>query len=156
MPADEGSAEMEERLVEVIEAFVADEEASVPMEPGEGAFDDPAISAEFGLGLDAFARDAWDNLPLFEGGAARLGLVRLVGVEFVRALTRRSGRLYDRRDGVNRVQEDGALVDVRCRLEADEGDTLAVSHQMVLGSRFAAIGRIGAHGLGRRPPFFSP
>jgi hypothetical protein len=33
---------------------------------------------------------------------------------------------------------------------------LAVSPQMVLGPRFAAIGRIGAHGLGRRPPFLSP
>ncbi len=95
---------MEEGFVEVIAAFVADEEASVAMQPGEGTLDDPAVSAELGFRLDAFARDARDDLALFEGGPPVSGVVGFISVELVRALTWWAGRLFDRWDGIDHVQ----------------------------------------------------
>jgi energy-coupling factor transporter ATP-binding protein EcfA2 len=156
VPADECGAEMEEGCVEVVEPLVADEEASVAMQPGEGALDDPAVAAEFGRGLDALARDARGDASGFESGPAVAGIVGLVGVELVWAVPRGAVRLPDRRDRVDDVQEHRALVDVRRRQEAGQRDALPIGHQMVLGTRFAAIGRVGADRLGRWPPFFSP
>jgi hypothetical protein len=47
--ADEAAGEAEEGFVDVGSALVADAEASVLVEPGEGAFDDPALGAEAGF-----------------------------------------------------------------------------------------------------------
>ena len=44
--ADEAAGEAEEGLVDVGAAFVADAEAAVLVEPGEGSFDDPALAPE--------------------------------------------------------------------------------------------------------------
>jgi hypothetical protein len=44
--ADEAAGEGEEGLVDVGAAFVADAETPVVVQPGEGAFDDPALAAE--------------------------------------------------------------------------------------------------------------
>jgi len=46
--ADEAAADREECFVDVIAAFVADAQAAVLMQPGDGAFDDPALLAEPG------------------------------------------------------------------------------------------------------------
>jgi hypothetical protein len=44
--------------------FVADGEAAVAGEPGDGAFDLPAVSAETVAGVDAAAGDARDDAAL--------------------------------------------------------------------------------------------
>jgi hypothetical protein len=49
-------------------AFVADGEAPVSGEPGDRAFDDPAVPAEFLSGFDALAGDARDDPALAEPG----------------------------------------------------------------------------------------
>jgi hypothetical protein len=46
--ADEAAGEVKEGFVDVGAAFVADAEASVLVQPGEGALDDPALAAESG------------------------------------------------------------------------------------------------------------
>jgi hypothetical protein len=45
-PGDEGAAEREEGFVDVRAAFVAQREAAEAMQPGQGAFDNPADDAE--------------------------------------------------------------------------------------------------------------
>ena len=55
--ADEAAAECEEALVDVGAAVVADEQAFELVEPGEAAFDDPAVAAEAGAVLGLAARD---------------------------------------------------------------------------------------------------
>lgn len=47
-PADEGAGEAEECLVDVVADFPADAQAAEPVQPGDGAFDDPALGAEAG------------------------------------------------------------------------------------------------------------
>jgi hypothetical protein len=46
--ADEAAGEGEEGLVDVGAAFVADAQAAVLVQPGGGAFDDPALATESG------------------------------------------------------------------------------------------------------------
>ena len=46
MPGDEGAAEREKGFVDVRAAFVAQREAAEAMQPGQGAFDNPAEDAE--------------------------------------------------------------------------------------------------------------
>ena len=57
VPADQAAGEGEEGFVHVGVAVVADGEAAVAVEPGEGAFDDPAVAAEPGAVLRLAARD---------------------------------------------------------------------------------------------------
>jgi hypothetical protein len=53
---------VEEGGVEVVAAFVADEEAPIAVEPGEGALDAPTVPAGPGAGLDALAGDAREDV----------------------------------------------------------------------------------------------
>ena len=50
-------------------AVIADGEPVVAEQPGDGAFDDPPVAAEFGGRLDAFAGDAWGDAAVAEPGA---------------------------------------------------------------------------------------
>jgi hypothetical protein len=79
--AGEGGSEGEEGEEVFGFAFVAQGEAAVSGEPGHGAFDDPAVPAEFLAGLDAFAGDA-DLDSAVADPAPQVGLVvGLVGVQ---------------------------------------------------------------------------
>lgn len=142
--------------MEIVAAFVADEEATVAVEPSESALNDPSVSAEFRLGLDAWASDARRDVPSTQSVATGATGVGFVGVQLRGASAWAAPRLLDGWDRVNGVEEDGPLVDIGGRLEADERDALPIGYQMVLGPRFAPIGGIRADRLGRRPPFLSP
>ena len=142
--------------MEIVPSLEADQQASVAVQPGEVALDDPAVTAEPGLGVDTLAGDPWGDATPSEGGAPLAGIVGLVGVELVGAAPWPTPRALDRRDRVDHVEEDGALVDVRRRLKADERDPLPVTREVVLRPWFAAVGGVRPHGLGRRPPFSTP
>jgi hypothetical protein len=62
-------------------AFVADGEAAVAGEPGDGAFDLPAVSAEALVGVDAAAGDARGDAALAQPGPVDLRVVGFVGAE---------------------------------------------------------------------------
>lgn len=60
-PADEAAGEAEERFVDLGAAVVADEQTAALVEPGEGAFHDPAFAAESGAVLAlAAGEDGFD------------------------------------------------------------------------------------------------
>jgi hypothetical protein len=46
LPADEAAGEREEALVDVVAAVGADQQSTAVVQPGEGALDDPAVTAE--------------------------------------------------------------------------------------------------------------
>ena len=142
--------------MEIVPALVADKEATVAVQPGEVAFDDPAVPSELGAGVEAGAGDPWGDVAASEGVSSGTAVVGLVGVQLGRSPAWASARALDRGDGVDRIEQDGPLVDVRGGLEADQRDAPAVAHQVVLRPRLAAVGRVRADRLGRRPPFFSP
>jgi hypothetical protein len=62
--------------------FVADGQASVAGEPGDGAFDLPAVSAEAVTAVDAAAADARDDAALAQPGPVGGGVLALVGAQF--------------------------------------------------------------------------
>jgi hypothetical protein len=145
--AEEGTAEVEEGKVDVAAPFPADGQASMPIEPGEGALDDPAVTSEALAGLDPRARDPGGDAARAEGAAVRPGSVRFVRMEFGGATTRPAGlpsRPADGLDSLDQGREERAVVDIRRREPDREWGALAVDHPMPLGARFAPIRRIRA------------
>jgi hypothetical protein len=142
--------------MEVVAALVTDEEATVAVQPGEVALDDPAVPSELGAGIDPGAGDSRDDVAATKGVASGAAVVRLIRVQLGGSSAWAPARALDRRAGVDGSEKDGPLVDVRGRLEADQRDAPAVAYQMVLRPRLAAISGVRPDGLGRRPPFFSP
>jgi hypothetical protein len=152
LEADEGAAELEESLVDVRPAFVADGEPAEAVKPGEGALDDPAMAAETLAGLDPLAGDPAADAASVQRPSAAAGVVGLVGVELSRPLARRAPGAADPRDGIDQVLEGDAVVDVGGREERGERETLAIGHNVALRARFAAIRRVRA---GLVAPFFA-
>ena len=82
LPADEGTAEVEEGIVERRVALVAHQEAPVAVQPGKAAFDHPAVASKPLAGLDAAAGDPRGDAPAAESGAVATGRVPQVRVQF--------------------------------------------------------------------------
>jgi hypothetical protein len=79
--AGEGCGECEECGEEVAIALVSQGQAAVAAEPGDGAFDDPAVPTQPGRRLDAAAGDAVAD-PAFAQCPVAIGnVVGLVGVD---------------------------------------------------------------------------
>src|SRR5579884_686392 len=53
VPAEEHTAQQQERFVDVVSALVADTQAAHPVQPGESTLDHPAHSAQLLFALDA-------------------------------------------------------------------------------------------------------
>ena len=134
--------------MEIVSALIANEEATVALQPGDVALDDPAMPSELGAGVDARASDPWGDVAVAEGVTPGAAVVGLIGVRLGRSSAWVSARALARRDGVEGREEHGPLVDVRRRLEADQRDAPAVAHQVVLRPRLASIGRVRADRLG--------
>jgi len=147
---------MEEGGVQIVAALEANEEATVAVQPGKVAFDDPAVTTEPGGGVEAGAGDPRGDVSATERVASGAAMVGLVGVELGWTSARSATGALDGWDGVDGSEEHRPLVDVGGRLKARQRDALTIAHQMILRSWLAAIGRVRPHGLGRRPPFFTP
>jgi hypothetical protein len=113
----------------------ADEDAAEAVEPGVGAFDDPAAGAKAGL--------AFDRLGFFAAaadvrGEAELGgelvdlrvVVALVEAETLRLLRRRLRPLD--RDRLERLPGELEVVQVRARWRDPERDALALGEERPL------------------------
>jgi hypothetical protein len=139
--------------MDVSQAFVADSEPTEPVEPGEGALDDPAVAAQLLAGVDPPSSDAADDAAAVQIGTTPWEVVALVSVQLVRALTWPTTPALDRRDGLDQVFQDPRVVDVGSGEPDGERDALAVDHNMALRARFATIRRIRADLLlGTAPP----
>ena len=66
--ADQGAGECCEGEMDVGSALISDGQAAVAGQPGEGAFHDPAVSAEVAAALDPTPGNAWG----YAAGAALL------------------------------------------------------------------------------------
>jgi len=67
--------------VDVVAAVGSDEESAAVVEPGEGAFDDPAVAAEPGAVGGLATCDLWGDAALAELPALAVGVVAAVGGE---------------------------------------------------------------------------
>ena len=105
---------MEEGLVDVGAALVADGEAAVSSEPGVGALDRPAMATPLLTGLDIPSSDAGGDPTSAEIMSAAGEVVALVGMEFGRTPPWAPGPTAwteDRRDAVDQRLEELQVMD---------------------------------------------
>src|SRR5829696_9033642 len=81
VPADEDAADVQEGLVDVGAAFIADGEPPKAVEPGKGALDHPAMLSELLTGFNTPARNASLDAALAQEGPAAAMVICLVRVK---------------------------------------------------------------------------
>ena len=146
---DEGTAKMEEGLVDVRPALVADGQAAVLPQPGQGALHDPAVAAQAGAAFHTLPCDADLNTAFAQVDPTAGNVIRLVRVDFVQGLAGPAPRPLDGPDGVNQRLEDARIGAVGRSEQDGKREAPPVDDNMALAARFAAICRI-------RPGFVAP
>jgi hypothetical protein len=138
--------------VDVGAAVVADEQSFELVQPGEGAFDDPAVAAESGPVLLVAARDLDADPAGAQLGSPVAGVVGAVREQPVGLATGRAGEAADRRHPVEQTDQLGRVVAVAAGQRPGERDAAGIDQQVMLrpvsGSVNRARARFGA-------PFFA-
>lgn len=123
-------------------AFVAANQPSVVLQPGQTCFDDPPVPAQPLGGLDALAGDPNGDAAAADLSAQRPLVVRLVGVQLARALAGSAATGPDRGDRVQQWQQQLGVRGVGGGHQHRKRDTAAVTQHVDLRSRFAAVDRV--------------
>jgi len=150
--ADDAAAEGEEGFVDVAAAVVADEQSFELVQPGEGAFDDPAVAAKTGAVFGLAACDLGCDAALAKLAAAAVVVVAAVGADAIGSATRPADLAAYRRYPVNQRDQLGAVMAVAAGERPGERDPARVDEEMVLGAQSGSINRARAR-LGA--PFFA-
>jgi hypothetical protein len=138
--------------VDVGSAVVADEQSFELVEPGEGAFDDPAVAAEPGAMRGVAPCDLGCDPTFAELAAATGVVVGAVGADTRRPSPRPADLAAHRRDAVDERDQLGAVVAVAAGERPGERDPTRVDEEVVLGAVSGSINRARAR-LGA--PFFA-
>ena len=149
---DEGASDACKRTVDIDASLVADGETPEAIEPGEGAFDDPAIAAETLAGLDAAPGDARRDASLPAGAAAAAMIIGLVRVQLSRPAPRPAALAADRWDRIEHLLEGHAVMHIGPGQGERERDTVTVRDEVAFRAGTAPIGRVRP---GRGTPFFA-
>ena len=138
--------------MDLVAAVGAEEQATAVVQPGEGAFDDPALAAEAGAVSALTARDQGRDAEPRDQAAVLVVVVAAVGEQRERPPTRPAGPAAHRRYPLQQVEQLGDVVAVRARQRPGERDAAGVDEQVVLAPAPAAVdwarARLGA-------PFFA-
>jgi hypothetical protein len=127
--------------VDVGSAFVAGAQSLEGVQPGEAAFDDPAVSAEAGAVGGAAAGDAWGDAAGAQQPPVLVVVVAAVGEQLSGASAGSAASAADRWDGVEERDELGDVVAVAPGQRDGERDAAGVADQMVLGAGSPAVDR---------------
>ncbi len=139
-------------MVDVGAPLISYGETPEAIEPGEGAFDNPAMSPELFLALDALAGNTQADAALTASFAATGVIISFVGMALVGPSLQAAGLSANRRNGVEHVRKHRAVMDVGACQPRGEWNTAPVCHKMPFRPRLAAIRWIWARG---RTPFFA-
>jgi hypothetical protein len=122
------------------------------VQPGEGAFDDPAVTAESGpvLGL-AVGDHGFDAAPADEA-AVLVVVVAAVGEQRLWSASRSADAAADGWDAVEQLDQLGDVVAVAAGQRPGQRDAAAVYEEVVLAAPPAAIDGAGTR---FRAPFFA-
>ena len=125
-------------------AVVADEEASAPVEPGEGAFDDPAVFAEAGAVVGLAAGDLGLDAAFAKLLAVAFGVVGAVGEQPLGPAARVADTAAHPRHPVDKRQQLGDVVAVAAGQRPRQRNAATVGQEVVLGARTAPVDRAWA------------
>ncbi len=142
--ADEAAAECEQGVVDVAASFVADEQALEVVQPGEGAFDDPAVAAKSGAVRGLAASDQRLDTALADEATVLVVVVAAVGDHAVGTTARSPRSSAHRRYRGQQRDQLGDVVAVAARDRAGERDPRRVDEQVVLGAGSGSINRARA------------
>jgi hypothetical protein len=112
--------------VEDFAAVGADEQSAAVVEPGEGAFDDPAVAAEPGAVLALASGDQWLDAALADQAAVLVVVVAAVGDQRPRSASWSAGTAADGRHAVEQLEQLGDVVAVAAGERPRERDAAAV------------------------------
>jgi hypothetical protein len=133
--------------------FVADGQVAVAEQPGDAAFDDPSMLAEFLAGFDSLARDARGDPALSQPGAQLSDVTGLVRVQFPWSRPPRSTPRADVRDRPDQRFECSTVVGVGRRDTDCHRQPAAIGHSVDLRVRICPF-RWGSDRSAN--PLFSP
>ena len=138
--------------MDVVAAVGAHEEAAAVVEPGEGAFDDPAVAAEAGAVLGLTAGDDRFDAPLPDHATVLVVVVAAVSEQRPRPASRPPDSSTHGRDAVEQLDQLGDVIAVTAGERPGERDAAAVYEEMVLAAPPAAVNGTGTR---FRAPFFA-
>jgi hypothetical protein len=129
--------------------FVSNVEAPKPMQPGQGAFHDPAGAPEATAMRPTAFRQLTGDPAALELIAMRLGIVASITLDEAGLSHRASRAAADGRNGIHQRQQLGYVVPVRRREPRNKRNPVRVGENMMFRPGLAAIGRV-------RSSFFPP
>jgi len=138
--------------VDLDAAVVADEQSFHLVQPGEGAFDDPAVAAESGAVRGLASCDLGDDPEPSERAAVLVVVVAAVGADTLGPPPRPADIATHRRHPLDQRNQLRYVVAVAARDRPGERDPGRVDQEVVLGARSGSIHRARAR-LGA--PFFA-
>ena len=133
-------------------AVVADEQSFEVVEPGEGALDDPAVTAETRAVAGVAPGDLGPDAALAKLTAVLVVVVAAVGGEAVWSSPRPADLAAHRWHAVDQRDELGDVIAVAARHRPGEWDAAGVYQEVVLGAVPGSINRARAR---RGAPFFA-
>jgi hypothetical protein len=111
--------------VDVVAAVGADEESAAVVQPGEGAFDDPAVSAEAGAVFDLAASDDRLDSAFPDEPAVLVVVVAAVGDQRPRPAARPADAAADMWYAVEQLEQLGDVIAVAARDSPGQCDATA-------------------------------
>ena len=138
--------------MDVIAAVGADEESAAVVEPGEGAFDDPAVAPQAGAVLGLAASDDRLHAALPDEAAVFVVVIAAVGDQGAGSASWPADAAADGRHAVEQFEQLGDVVAVAAGERPGERDPAALYEQVVLAAPPAAIDGAGTR---FRAPFFA-
>jgi len=133
----------------VVEAFVPNGEPSIPMEPSDGAFDDPARAAEMAAVRGMTTRDQRLDAAREQGLAQAPGVIGAIALHDRDATAGTPGAAAQRRNGIHQGQQGRTVDTVGSGQDRDERDAVRFGEDVMFRTRLAAIGWV-------RSSFFPP
>jgi hypothetical protein len=143
-PADEAAAEGEEALVDLGAAVIADEQTAELVQPGEGAFHDPAVTAEAGAVLGLATRDERLDPSPPKLSAVAVGVVAAVADKLVGSAAGPADDPAHGRYPIEEREQLGDVVAVAAGEGAGERDSALVDDQVVFGAQPSTVNRARA------------
>ena len=138
--------------MDLVAAVGAQEQATAVVQPGEGAFDDPALATDAGAVSALAACDHRPDAELRDEATVLVVVVAAVGKQLLRPSSGATAAPAHGWNAVEQLEQLRHVVAVRAGQRPGERDAAGVDEQMVLAPAPAAVDRARAD-LGA--PFFA-
>lgn len=122
--------------------LVANLQSPVAVEPAQRPLHHPPVPTHLLTRFYPFARYSWRDASLAQCASLLPRVIRLIGMQLLRPLTRAAARPLDRADGIQGLLHHLYVVDIGRRDGHRERDAFGFDHNMALRALFAAIRRI--------------